>query len=493
MVPMLTAGPLVLDEHGSYWMIDSDLPGTTLERSLNYTAIPPLSGWLQEAFLAVLGKTENVFRLPSAVCHLLAVIVIYLAGTSLRDRSLGGIAAMLLAWHPEAVDEVRIARCYGLVLLMASLVMWCTVRWVKFSPQRRWPVGWILAATGLMWTHYTSALLVILAAGWIGIRSLRTRRPMTHVTRWALSMLTVGLLCAPLIPSVLQLREWGPFLNYMSADQPIWNFVGPIWWLGLPAGWLTSRLINPRITARTDPPQNATTATIPVSLGVLVVCSLLPLLAIAALASGDLSSLANPRYRVAYVPAGACLIGALLTAKVNWPGALLGAIVAITGSWSMCALLPWELGRLGSPTDAEWREANLFLSTHSKTGEPIYVQSGLAESNLVPAFPDDDLFLEYVACRVSRFYVEASHPRFGLPFHWDGPGNVRARFRSRILSETKAGDTFWIAAATDTDLNQNSLLGMQQIAIEAGLELQKQMTWPNVRVERYVLSASEAP
>ena len=96
----------------------------------------------------------------------------------------------------------------------------------------------------------------------------------------------------------------------------------------------------------------------------------------------------------------------------------------------MCALLPWELGRLGSPTDAEWREANLFLSTHSKTGEPIYVQSGLAESNLVPAFPDDDLFLEYVACRVSRFYVEASHPRFGLPFHWDGPGNVRARFRS---------------------------------------------------------------
>jgi uncharacterized membrane protein len=137
MVPMLTAGPLVLDEHGSYWMIDSDLPGTTLERSLNYTAIPPLSGWLQEAFLAVLGKTENVFRLPSAVCHLLAVIVIYLAGTSLRDRGLGGIAAMLLAWHPEAVDEVRIARCYGLVLLMASLVMWCTVRWLKFSPQRR--------------------------------------------------------------------------------------------------------------------------------------------------------------------------------------------------------------------------------------------------------------------------------------------------------------------------------------------------------------------
>jgi hypothetical protein len=187
------------------------------------------------------------------------------------------------------------------------------------------------------------------------------------------------------------------------------------------------------------------------------------------------------------------LIGALLTAKVNWPGALLGAIVAITGSWSMSPLLPWELGRLGSPTDAEWREANLFLSTHSKTGEPIYVQSGLAESNLVPAFPDDDFFLEYVACRVSRFYVEASHPRFGLPFHWDGPGDVRARFRSRILSETKAGDTFWIAAATDTDLNHNSLSGMQQIAIEAGFELQKQMTWPNVRVERYVLSASEAP
>ena len=492
MVPMWTAGPLVLDEHGSYWMIDSDLPGTTLERSLNYTAIPPLSGWLQEAFLAVLGKTETAFRLPSAVCHFLAVIVTYLAGSSLRDRSLGGLAALLLAWHPEAVDEVRIARCYGLVLLMASLVVWCTVRWVRFPPQRRWPLAWTVAAAGLMWTHYTSALLVILAAGWIGICSLRTRRPMTHVTRWVLSMLALALICVPLIPSVLRLREWGPFLNYMSADQPLWNFVGAVWWLGLPSGWLVARLTGRRSIHQIKQ-QKTKTAENRSSWMVLTVCSLLPLLIIAALASGELSSLANPRYRVAYVPAGACLIAVLLTTKVDLRGALLGTMVVIAASWFMAPLWPWELGRLGSATDAEWHDANLFLAAHSSEEEPIYVQSGLAESHLVPAFPNDRLFLEYVACRVSRFYVEAFHPRFGLPFQWDGPGHVQAEFRSHLLSRAKAGDTFWIVAATDTDLNQNSFVGLQRLATESGFVLQQQQSWPNVRVERYVIPNPEAP
>ncbi|MFN8710123.1 MAG: ArnT family glycosyltransferase, partial [Planctomyces sp.] len=184
MFPMWSAGPLVLDEHGSYWMIDSDLPGTTLSRSLSYTAIPPLSGWLQELFLLALGKSELVFRLPSALCHLIAVPVIYFAGTTLRGRLPGGIAALLLAWHPEALDEVRIARCYGLVLLMASLVVWATLRWLKHGPQVRWVVAWTLSAAGLMWTHYTSALLVILAAGCLGFSSFRARKPGTGLTPW---------------------------------------------------------------------------------------------------------------------------------------------------------------------------------------------------------------------------------------------------------------------------------------------------------------------
>ncbi|MFO0427023.1 MAG: glycosyltransferase family 39 protein [Planctomyces sp.] len=489
MFPMWSAGPLVLDEHGSYWMIDSDLPGTTLSRSLSYTAIPPLSGWLQELFLLALGKSELVFRLPSALCHLIAVPVIYFAGTTLRGRLPGGIAALLLAWHPEALDEVRIARCYGLVLLMASLVVWATLRWLKHGPQVRWVVAWTLSAAGLMWTHYTSALLVILAAGCLGFSSFRARKPGTGLTPWLLAMMALTLLCMPLIPSVLRLREWGPYLNYMSADQSIWSFIGPVWWLGIPMGLLTSRTLCRKRSADQSSEMKMEGSW----LLVLAMCSLFPLLILAVLASGDLSSLANPRYRVAYAPAGACLIAAMMSTKSHRTGVVLGAIVTIVSSWAMSPLLPWQLGRLGSPTDAEWRDANLFLAANSKAGEQIFVQSGLAESSLVPAFPTDDVFLEYVACRVSRFYLESLHPRVGLPFRWDVSHDVPLNFRSRMLSGSGTETSFWVAAATDTDLNRASLAGLQQIARSSGFALQNEKTWPNVRVERYVLPASEAP
>src|SRR5690606_2102705 len=133
MAPLLNAGPLALDEHGSYWIVASDLPGTSLIRSLDYAAIPPLSAWLEMAFLAVFGKSELVFRLPSALGYLAAIVVIHRVTVTLSDGPAGGIAAMLLAWHPD-VDEVRIARCYGLLMLLSALLLWSTLRW-KQSPR----------------------------------------------------------------------------------------------------------------------------------------------------------------------------------------------------------------------------------------------------------------------------------------------------------------------------------------------------------------------
>ena len=488
MWPMFFAGALVLDEHGSYWIVDSDLPGSSLTRSLDYAAIPPLSGWFQSIFLFVFGKSEFAFRLPSAVCHLAAVVVIYKIGTDVYDRTLGGLAALVLAWHPEALDEVRIARCYGLVLLMSSLVLWATCHWIKFPRSPAWSLLWALSAAGLLWTHYTSALLVMISGTWIGVASLLSRNVGRNVLWWLVNMIGLAVLCLPLIAPVLRLREWGPFLNYMSGDQSIWKFIGPVWWLGIPVGWLVCLVCRSAgLTAREWPPSFWRSASL------LMACSLLPMVILAALASGDMSSLANPRYRVAYVPAGACLLALIMRFRSQWAVAAAGTVAALAVAWTMSPAAPWQLARLGSATDAEWREVGLHLAEHSKPGEAIFVQSGLVESSLVSSYAGDSMFMEYVACRVSRFYLETAHPRLGLPFLWDDRSGVREFFRNVLLKMNDPGPadgaaaSFWIASATDTDLNRNSLAGMQQLALTTGYALTEYRSWANVRLERYAM------
>jgi hypothetical protein len=103
------------------------------------------------------------------------------------------------------------------------------------------------------------------------------------------------------------------------------------------------------------------------------------------------------------------------------------------------------------------------------------------------------MFMEYVACRVSRFYLETPHPRLGLPFLWDDRSGVREFFRNVLLKMNDPGPadgaaaSFWIASATDTDLNRNSLAGMQQLALTTGYALTEYRSWANVRLERYAM------
>tara|TARA_R110002095_G_scaffold215072_2_gene208416 strand:- start:2966 stop:4423 length:1458 start_codon:yes stop_codon:yes gene_type:complete len=471
MWPLFSGGPLVLDEHGSYWIIDSGLPGTSLMRSLDYAAIPPLSSWLQQVFLTVLGKSELTFRLSSALCALAAIFVSYLAGKELGSPLTGGLAALMVAWHPEAMDEVRIARCYGLVLLLGAVVIWATVRWLHTPGSMKAALFWSLAGAALLWTHYTSALLVMISGLAVAVSCL-VRRDLSRATlsRLVVAAVLVIVLCLPLVPTILRLNEWGPILNYSGSSTSIWNVIGLFWWVGLPMGLIAMCMI-----ARTRFPKAISQS----GLWVIGACSLLPLLILAGLASGEMSSLANPRYRVAYAPAGACFVALLLTDSRYWKVSIGAAIFVLIAVWSLSPVGPWELGRLGSPVDQDWWELNSHIAKNSEAGEPILVQSGLTESYLVPLFAEDRVFMEYAACRVSRFYVEKKHTRYALPYVWNPQTGVIDFYRKLLHGWTSNPGAFWVASATDTDLNQQSLDGIQAIAQEAGFVAIERRTWPS--------------
>lgn len=460
MAPLFWAGPLVLDEHGSYWMIESQIPATTWQRSLDYCAIPPLSGWVEQLFLAVLGTREWTFRLPSVLGALAALPLVYLAGRQVSSATAGGMAALLLAWHPQAMDEVRIARCYGLVMCLGALLAWGSACWMRRPRSLTAAALWTLAAAGLLWTHYVAALVVCFSSVVLVARLWSAGEGRRPLLLWCATQVLVIGLSLPLVPAVIRLREWGPFLNYSAADQAWFNTLGTLWWAGLPAGLVVALALG-KFKSCAKPDRWMW--------GLLGAMSLLPALLLAVVGQGDLSSLANPRYQVAFAPAGACLVAVLLCRVGGARAAGMGAVAVLAVAWIASQRSPWQLGRLGGTAEEEWRQAAELLQQHAAPGSVIFVQSGLTESYLVPAFPDDDLFLEYVACRISRFYLPDDHPRVGLPFLWPAETGVAEAYRARLEQMASAPTKeFWIAAATDTDLNRNSLAGVQQLAAAAG-------------------------
>lgn len=476
--PALQAGPLALDEHVSYWMIDSQEPSSIWERSLAVGAVPPSSFWLQSWALACFGRHEWAMRLPSLVLACGAVPIINRLGVILGGRTCGGLAALLLVWYPGLLDEVRIGRCYGQVVFLATLLLYLTVWWKAQLDAWTRALLWTFASVGLIWTHYTAAPLVFIASLWLFIAGCRYPQPARCVMLLGLMETIVVALTWPLWPSIERLREWGPYLNMLAPESSFWSIVSPFWWFGLPAGvafaWWGRKLFSSRRAMS----HTAVTRSFWSSESLfLLLASILPLLLIAYWAKGDHSSLSNPRYRVAYAPAGA-LWGAWVVTRVgNWSAALsvAASVVTLVTAWSMEPLLPWQLGRLGSLADRDWQTIGQSIRERSHPGEPILVQSGLVESSLVPAFQDNPLFLEYVACRISRYAVPESHPRWGLPYFWNE--ETTANWVSLIRSTSV--NRVWIAGATDTDLSRNSVDGARQVATAAGFHVVLEQVHPH--------------
>lgn len=509
MIPFLTAGPLVLDEHCSYWLIDADQPGTTLERSLNYAAIPPLSAWVQQATLAICGKSEWAFRLPSAVMGLLAVLGCYVVGKDQFDARVGALAALLMAWHPEAMDEVRIARCYGQVLLLAVVVTGAALRWSREPLSWRWTALHVVASVALVWTHYTAVLLVafswltMVTVAWLGTPA---KRPLFG--RIAVSLVLISAGIWPLHASITRLQEWGPLLNFGPAGgAPLTSVIGPFWWAAFPAGWGMAALGHWWLTRGSQ--ATNTGAQLPAArhdLLILIACGLAPLAVLAEMSLGETSSLANPRYRIAVAPAGCLLIAWCLNHPLVLTGLwrqgrtlparrlverpqpfvlLVSGLAVLVVAWSCSALRPWQPGRLGMPADQEWGELNAIISRDSQAGEPLVVLSGLTEGFILPLMRDDLQFQEYVACRVSRFYVESQHPRIALPFLWHEELGTAAHYRRQLERWRSTTGCFWLAAATDTDLNRSAVARFEQLAAEAAFRPELTVERSQCRLTRY--------
>ena len=485
-----TAGPLVLDEHVSYWIVQSSLPGSVAQRSLNWAATPPLSSWIQQAFISTFGKSDTVFRSSSVIFFWLAILTMYPLGRDLGGPLVGGLSSLVLAWHPTVLDEVRIARCYGLLLWLSVLLIWAAIRWQRRPDSWLNALGGACAATGLMWTHYLSAPLPVLCFVTMVGSLIRSHGSFKQWRNLLTAALLVAVCSVPLMPALFRMWEWSPFLNFQQNVSPPWEIIGPLWWIGIPLGLFTAWLVNRGMIlfgrSSIDPPPSGTrvqkrgrqTVSPAAScshpetrndIWMLTLWSLVPLLLLVLVAWGDRASLANPRYQIAFAIPGSCLMASLLARRRRGVAATVGCVAALSVTWFMTGRSPFEPHRLRDPGAAHWQKMADIIQLEGNDDQPIFAQSGLVESTLVPAFFEDRQFMEYVASRISRFYLDRPCPRYGLPFNWKSSPQMQQYFADRLIDAKSHGvTTAWLAGAIDTDLNRMSISGFEAILHDQG-------------------------
>jgi hypothetical protein len=470
--PSLTAGPLILDEHAAFWLADPDVELGITQRSLQYAAVPPLTGWVQSASLRLWGRSERALRLPSPAAYIAGVGLLVL-GSRQRLGSVGAVlAGLLLALHPDVVAEVRVGRSYGLVLLGSVLLLVLTLRCQQPTSRVSQGVVWGVAAAALLWTHVLSLPVVALAAGALLLTNIRLTgrvRPATVV-----GVGTTLLLSLPLLPLLVRLWEWRHALNYQSGTVSVAQALGPFVWLALPAAAVLL-LVPPR--RRTMPPivRPVGEGAFAAPVGVSLAFGLLPLLVLLLVSRDDLTSLSQPRYRIPYAVGNVCLLAAILTRPGRPVLAGLAAGVLVTACWLMQGTSPLDPGRLHAPDAPLWKELGQTLERAvqepSGRGAPVFVQGGLIEGMLVPWMYDDPHFHGYLASRLGRFYAPNPNPRYGLPLLWGSGSRPMAQwYGEQISAASRERRDIYVAVATDTDLNRQSFAEFARLLEVHGYE-----------------------
>lgn len=480
MLPMLLAGPLVLDEYGTYW-IAGDGPLTLWERSLDYENIPPLAPLINWIFFRIFGESEFVFRLPSALCYVVSVWLISRLGREIRNDRFGALLALVLAWHPVLLDEVRIARCYGLTLLLSIVVLWSTVRWLRMPESMGAPILWGLGSSAIIWTHYLNAVLVMLTS--LVLAAFLFRYSDRGKTRLLITWLSVVVTSIPLWGPLVRMSVWGEYFGFQTETR-LSETISSLWWAGFPAAFAVSVLYRP--PGRLKPQSLRRILTI-----LFFVCGIAPMLIVAMCCRDEWASLSNPRYRTSIEAAGIVFWVSMVTRHHSMRHGLAAVCAGILVCWLASEKYPWQPKRLNTSQSSQWKEMALHVESHGLPGQAVFVQSGLGEAALLRDFFADAVLQDYVACRMGRFYLKSEHRRIGLPFVWKLSPKMEQWYADQ-LKEIAASEqpSFWLAVATDTDLNESSSQFFEQLAEAHHFVADAPVTLPQARLVQFRLQAA---
>lgn len=268
----LTREPIWLDEAFS-WRYSS---GSTAEIfAANARDIHPPGYYLMlRAWRAPFGDSAAALRSYSLLWSLVGVaLVVLLAAEVSASRAVAAAAGLLMAVNPLDVYYAQEARMYSQVAALgvaATLLLWRWMRAVEAGgPRRRrllWLLGYAVAATCMMYTHYLAAFIMAAHGLWVAWWALRWRR-VGALADFAGAALISGALFSP----------WLLFVRRIGAGLYSKQILG---WIPRPrAGDLVVFLWHDFVSAPVAPPRARAAVT---AIGIGVVALAAAVLAVAA-------------------------------------------------------------------------------------------------------------------------------------------------------------------------------------------------------------------
>ncbi len=185
---------------------------------------PPGYYLLLRAWRGIFGQTEFALRSLSVVAGVALMVVTYVSGRYLFDRTTGLVATSFSALSPLAIYYAQEARMYALVAALAAASLLLAFRTIaKLGRRGGGELGhiplldlalYVLVNVAGVYTHYTFGFLILSHNLFFGLRWLA--QPVSGkvnwegVRAWLLAQVAVVLLYLPWVPTALGALGWSP-------------------------------------------------------------------------------------------------------------------------------------------------------------------------------------------------------------------------------------------------------------------------------------------
>lgn len=171
---------------------------------------PPLHHVIMWLDIRIVGDSELALRLPSIAMGALLVPMLYVTAREVFDRRVGVMAAAIGTIAPLAVWYGQEARMYSQFMLLAAVSVYAQIRILRArgGGGLRWWAVFTLSSVALVYTQYFAVLHVAATLLVVALElARRVRHRLTSAAplakRFALSLLGLAILIAPLVPYAL--------------------------------------------------------------------------------------------------------------------------------------------------------------------------------------------------------------------------------------------------------------------------------------------------
>ncbi len=137
---------------------------------------PPLYYLLLNIWSRLLGTTDAVLRLFSAVWALACFPLLWSIGVDLGGRRTAWAACVFFAFSPLALYYSAEGRMYSLVWFLALALAWSTLALARRGPRPYFLLVWVFSAASGLLTHYFFAFVLMACLAWLLLHPTKLSR-----------------------------------------------------------------------------------------------------------------------------------------------------------------------------------------------------------------------------------------------------------------------------------------------------------------------------